>query len=115
MTEKRGGAPFDADDEAVLTALAAAAGVAIDNARLYDEARRRQGWLEATGELTRGLLSGRPAGEVLTGFAHRIGAVAQADLTVIALPDAEGEDLLVVAAEGVGAQGIRGSVSAVED
>jgi len=58
LTEKRGGSPFDADDEALLTALAAAAGVAIDNARLYDEARRRQRWMEATAELTQGLLSG---------------------------------------------------------
>ena len=114
MTEKNGGMPFDADDEAVLTALAAAAGVAIDNARLYDEARRRQGWLEATSELTRGLLSGSAVNEVLTGFARRVGAIAQADLTVVALPDAEGEDLLVVAAEGVGAQRIRGLALPIE-
>ncbi|MBR7834866.1 GAF domain-containing protein [Actinospica durhamensis] len=115
MTEKRGGVPFDADDEAVLTALAAAAGVAIDNARLYDEARRRQGWLEAANELTRGLLSGRPVGEVLTGFAGRVGAIAQADLTVVALPDAEGEDLLVVAAEGLGEQRLRGLALPIDD
>ena len=36
------------------------------------------------------------------GFARRVGAIAQADLAVVALPDAEGEDLLVVAAEGIG-------------
>ncbi|WP_281186293.1 hypothetical protein [Nocardia crassostreae] len=29
-------------------ALAAAAGVAIDNSRLYDAARTRQAWIEAT-------------------------------------------------------------------
>jgi signal transduction histidine kinase len=114
MTEKQGGARFDADDEAVLTALAAAAGVAIDNARLYDESRRRQAWLEAAGELTRGLLSGRRSEEVLGGFTRRVRVIAQADLAVVALPDAEGEDLMVVAADGVGAPEIRGVAVAVD-
>jgi two-component system sensor histidine kinase DevS len=89
MTEKQGGIPFDADDEAVLTALAAAAGVAIDNARLYDDARRRQEWLEATSELTRGLLSGRDLGRRARRFAQRAATFAQADLVLVALPDAD--------------------------
>lgn len=114
MTEKQGGAPFDADDEAVLTALAAAAGVAIDNARLYDEARRRQEWLEAANELTRGLLSGQPAAEVLTGFTRRVRALAQADLAVVGLPEAEGEDILVTAADGIGAEQMRGVALPIE-
>ncbi|HTJ70891.1 MAG TPA: GAF domain-containing protein [Actinospica sp.] len=115
MTEKQGGAPFDADDEAVLTALAAAAGVAIDNARLYDEARRRQEWLEATNELTRGLLSGSDLESALTGFARRVGAMAQADLTVVALPDPEGADLVVAAAEGLGEDWARDTALPIEE
>lgn len=114
MTEKRGGAPFDADDEAVLTALAAAAGVAIDNARLYDEARRRQEWLEATNELTRGLLSGSGLEDVFAGFTQRVRAMARADLTVVALPDPEGEDLLVIAADGIGEDRIRGAALEID-
>jgi signal transduction histidine kinase len=115
MTEKQGGAPFDADDEAVLAALAAAAGVAIDNARLYDEARRRQEWLEATSELTRGLLSEQDVDDVLAAFAQRAATFAQADLTVVALPDAEQEDLLIVAADGIGAESLRGVSVGIED
>ena len=114
MTEKEGGTPFDADDEAVLTALAAAAGVAIDNARLYDESRRRQEQLEAANELTRGLLSGRPVGEVLSGFTRRVRALAQADLALVGLPDAEGEDILVAAADGIGEQRIRGAALEID-
>ncbi|HET9172712.1 MAG TPA: GAF domain-containing protein [Actinospica sp.] len=114
MTEKQGGVPFDADDEAVLIALAAAAGVAIDNARLYDEARRRQQWLEATNELTRGLLSGQELDDALVGFAQRATVFAQADLVVVALPDAEQEDLVVVAAEGRGARALRGTAMGME-
>jgi signal transduction histidine kinase len=115
MTEKAGGAPFDADDEAVLTALAAAAGVAIDNARLYEDARRRQEWLEATSELTRGLLSGIKVEDVLAGFARRVTAFAQADLAVVALPDAEREDLVIVAADGPGAELLHGKDVGVEE
>jgi GAF domain-containing protein len=57
LTEKRGGGEFTEDDEAVLTALGAAAGVAVENARLYEEARRQQHWLRAS--------SGLPVGESL--------------------------------------------------
>ncbi|KPC73398.1 histidine kinase, partial [Thermoactinomyces vulgaris] len=35
LTDKRGGGQFTDDDEDIIKALAAAAGVAIDNARLY--------------------------------------------------------------------------------
>ncbi|WP_312886909.1 GAF domain-containing sensor histidine kinase [Actinocrinis puniceicyclus] len=115
MTEKRGGVPFDADDEAVLTALAAAAGVAIDNARLYDEARRREAWLEMTAELTRGLLSGEDVDDVLASFAQRVRGFATADLAVIALPSSETGELLVVAADGNGAERLRGVALDVEE
>ncbi|MEO7268743.1 MAG: GAF domain-containing protein [Knoellia sp.] len=39
LTDKRHAATFSPDDEAILVALAAAAGVAIENARLYDRSR----------------------------------------------------------------------------
>ena len=65
LTEKRGG-EFDEEDEALVQALAAAAGVAIENARLYAEARRQQQWLRATGEVTQRLLSGDPRGEAVS-------------------------------------------------
>ena len=54
LTEKRGGAPFDEEDEVLVTALSAAAGVAIENARLFDESQRQQRWLRASSEVTGG-------------------------------------------------------------
>ncbi len=114
LTEKLGGAPFDADDETVLTALAAAAGVAIDNARLYEEARRRQEWLETTSELTGGLLSGEDVDDVLAAFAQRVRRFAVADLAVIALPEPGRDGLLIVAADGDGAGRLRGVEIGVE-
>ena len=38
--------------ETIVVALAAAAGVVIENARLYAEASRRERWLAATAEIT---------------------------------------------------------------
>lgn len=56
LTECEKGA-FTAEDEELVSALAATASVAIENARLYEEARRRQEWLQASTEVTQQLLS----------------------------------------------------------
>ncbi|MYX23830.1 GAF domain-containing protein, partial [Streptomyces sp. SID8380] len=109
LTEKRGGGSFDADDEAVLTTLSIAAGVAIDNARLYEESRRREHRLEALGEITRALLAGIGTDEVLRIVARRAMEVADADLATVLLPTGSG-DLVVRVAHGEGAEAVRGAV-----
>ena len=79
LTEKRGGSPFDDEDESVVLALAAAAGVAVENARLYDAARRRELWLQAGAEISTALLSGSDPEEVLqllTDRAHELAGAA---------------------------------------
>src|SRR5258708_30242800 len=77
LAEKEDGAEFDEEDEAVLVALAAAAGVAIGNARLYEEARRQQRWLRARAEVTQRLPSGAEAEEGLAlGVGPALGASA---------------------------------------
>ena len=48
---------FSAEDEELVIALALAAGTAISNARLYDESRRQQRWLNASVEIGARLLS----------------------------------------------------------
>ncbi|WP_432215903.1 GAF domain-containing protein [Streptomyces hygroscopicus] len=109
LTEKRGGGSFDADDEAVLTTLSIAAGVAIDNARMYHESRRRERWLEALGEITRSLLSGTEADEVLQLIAQRAQEVAGADCAAVLLPVPSSTDQLTVAvACGAGASRVLG-------
>ncbi|WP_438490667.1 GAF domain-containing protein [Streptomyces sp. S186] len=109
LTEKRGGGSFDADDEAVVTTLSIAAGVAIDNARMYHESRRRERWLEALGEITRSLLSGTDADDVLRLIAERAREVAGADCAAILLPSAASADQLTVSvACGTGASRIVG-------
>ncbi|MBO0848129.1 MAG: GAF domain-containing sensor histidine kinase [Pseudonocardia sp.] len=87
LTEKSSGQPFTHDDELVVQALAGAAGIAVDNARLYEDSRRRQRWLEATGEVTAQLLSGTDPTDVLRLIASRARELSGADYTMIALPE----------------------------
>jgi two-component system sensor histidine kinase DevS len=58
LTEKKTGQPFTEDDEVLVQALAAAAGIAIDNARLYEQSQARQSWIEATRDIGTELLAG---------------------------------------------------------
>jgi GAF domain-containing protein len=81
LSETTSGRPFTAADEDVVLALAAAAGVAIENARLFEEATRRQRWTEALVDLTPDLLAD-PAGSQLL-VAERARSVAEADLAVV--------------------------------
>jgi signal transduction histidine kinase len=103
LTEKRDGTQFDEEDESVLVALAAAAGVAIDNARLYDEARRQQRWLGATAEVTRALLSGADVSDALELITRKSLEISGADLVVLALPTTDKTRLQIEHAAGAGA------------
>ena len=110
LTGKRGGGDFTEDDEAVLVALGAAAGVAVENARLYDAARRQQRWIQASAEVTTRLLSGSEPREVLADLTRRTRELSGADLAVLALPDDEGRRLTIAYADGDGAEATRGLV-----
>ncbi|WP_327733958.1 GAF domain-containing protein [Streptomyces nojiriensis] len=109
LTEKRGGAEFDAEDEAVLSTLAVAAGIAIENARLFEEVRLRERWLEAGSDITSALLSGAPEDEVLQGMLERAKDITSADMGVFYLLGPAGE-LRGSIALGEGAEAHRGIV-----
>jgi signal transduction histidine kinase len=98
MTEKRTAAEFTADDEVVLQALAAAAGVAIENARLFEQARMRQRWLEASSEIRAELLAGASTADALRLVAQRALELSAADDVLILLVHADQPDALVVRA-----------------
>jgi GAF domain-containing protein len=107
LTGKRGGGEFTEDDEAVLIALGAAAGVAVENARLYEAARRQQRWIQASAEVTTRLLSGSDPGEVLASITKQARELSGADLAVLALPAEDGQVLTVSYADGEGAEDTR--------
>ncbi|MGA5823306.1 GAF domain-containing protein [Kitasatospora sp. NPDC094028] len=100
LTDKQGGEEFDADDEAVISTLAVAAGVAIDNARLYEEAQRQQRWLSVSAEITRALLSGGSRSEVLELIAQRAREITGADLADVSVPVAGTDTVRVELALG---------------
>ncbi|MEU5878682.1 GAF domain-containing protein [Spirillospora sp. NPDC047279] len=108
LTEKSDGGEFDEDDEIVVTALATAAGVAIENARLYEQTRRRERWLEASAEISTALLSGTDPQQVSELVIKRTREIADGSLAVLAVADGPDEDLVIVAADGAGADEIRG-------
>ncbi|SOB88613.1 sensor histidine kinase [Streptomyces sp. 1331.2] len=114
LTERRGGGDFDAEDESVLATLAVAAGVAIDNARLYARARQRQRWLQASAEITSSLLSGSAEQEVLDLLLARATEIAGADLAVVAMPLPGAGELEVRIAVGLGEDEHRGLVLPVD-
>ncbi|MFF9780777.1 MULTISPECIES: sensor histidine kinase [Streptomyces] len=109
LTEKRGGGAFDAEDETVLSTLAVAAGVAIENARLYEEARYRQRWQEANGAIVASLLLPEADERAALGLiVDQAREILTADLGVIAVPEPDGTALHVALASGVDAEAHRG-------
>ena len=86
LTEKADGQPFSEDDEVLAEALAAAAGIAIDNARLYEQARARQTWIEATRDIATELLRGDEPTQVFRLIANQARDLSGADVVLIAVP-----------------------------
>ncbi|MFD0368023.1 GAF domain-containing protein [Streptomyces sp. NPDC059071] len=114
LTDKHGGVEFDAEDESVISTLSVAAGVAIDNARLYEASQRQQRWLKANAEITNSLLSGSPRLAVLELIARRAQEITGAALADVSVPVAGTNDLVVELAIGADGETRRGLVVPVE-
>jgi signal transduction histidine kinase len=98
---------FSEDDEELIEALATTAGIAIENARLLAEARRREQLTSALATVTGALLA--PDGSDTLGIvAESVASVVPADLVAVITP---GEDdlLRIDVAHGEGAEGIVGT------
>jgi signal transduction histidine kinase len=109
LTEKLGGGSFTTQDEQIVVALAAAAGVVIENAQLYDDAARRQRWLEAAAEITAALIGEIKREEALQLVADRAREVAGADVAAVLLRSEESADLVVHVTSGTGSD-LQGTV-----
>ena len=87
LADRADGEPFTAQDEESVLALAATAGIAIENARLYEESRRRQEWLRASGEVSRQLLDPEADySETLYEIATSVKRLASADVVTLVRP-----------------------------
>ena len=84
LCDKPGG--FTCGDVTTVQTLAQAAAIAVENARLYREARSREQWMAVSQELTTLLLSGAEEDDALILVARRIREVAHADTVALILP-----------------------------
>ena len=100
LAEKRDADQFSDDDEEIVVALAAAAGVAVDNARLFALAQRRERWVAAAAEITGVLLSTVRRTEALRLIARRAREVAGADLVLVLLSDEQHAGYTIEVADG---------------
>jgi signal transduction histidine kinase len=103
---------FGEDDQELLIALAATAGIVIDNARLLEETRRRQRWSVAAAEIT-AILVAEDSVDSLGSLAERVVALADADLVAVVLPASPGA-LIVDTARGIFAPGVTGLTFSAE-
>jgi signal transduction histidine kinase len=117
LTEKQGASEFTEEDERLAIVLASQAGVAVENARLYEAAReseieaaRRLVELESVHELGSAVLSEIDPDRVLRMIAMRARELVRADTAAIALREDDNDELRVRVAVGVragSAEGLR--------
>jgi len=109
LTEQVTGRDFDSADEELTQALAAAASIAIENALLYQESRRRQEWLEAAADLGQYLLGSQD--DAATALRRTVSTVREllgADTAALLILEEDGADLTVLAVEGEGSEALLG-------
>ncbi|MFI6490402.1 GAF domain-containing protein [Streptomyces sp. NPDC050564] len=100
LSEKRGGGPFDDDDLNMVRVLAAEAGIAIGNARLYEAAHQRERWIDGSVAVTTALLSGSDAEEALQVVAEQARRLSGSAAGIVLLPAKEGGlEIVAVASE----------------
>lgn len=98
---------FSEEDVELISALAAAAGVAIDNARRFAEAQMREAWAAASAQVAAALLtssSDDAAGLIADELATR----GAADRVAIVVPGTEPGSVRVLESRGVDCDGLTG-------
>ena len=100
LTERAGGGPFTDDDVELVVAFAAAAGVIIENTRLYERLSRRRRWLEAAADVSRIVLGDRSDHRPTEVVAQRSMAAGEADSAILLLESRGGDGLRVAGTAG---------------
>jgi signal transduction histidine kinase len=106
LTEKADG-PFSAEDQELVETLAGQAAVAIENARLYQDATNWSAQLEALNEVWTALAGEIELPRLLKLICRRLRGLIGARVVTIALPGPSGA-LRIEAADGVGSDDILG-------
>jgi len=98
---------FSVEDEELVVALAATAGIAIENARLFAETVRRQALAAASAEITAALLT-TDEGNTLSILTARILALVDADVVWVLEPTSDPDRMIVTTARGLDEDRIEG-------
>lgn len=107
LTDKRSAAVFTDHDEQLVAGLAAAAGVVIDNARLFGRVQRRDATLTAVHDIVAAVAAGEEGHRAMQLVADRAHELVGADVATIALPVGP-DDLSIDIAAGSIADAVRG-------
>jgi len=106
---------FDDNDVLRLRAFAGPASVAIANARAFEVGRLRERWLETLAGVATSLLSGGELSEVLPVVVRQARDIVEADGAAVALPSDDARVVVVLHADGFGAERILGASVPTDD
>ena len=110
LSRRHGAAGFTEEEQAIVGALAAAGGIALDNARLFERTHQRELWLRASNEITGALLGGQHTPTALALVVRQARTVALAHIAAIALPHRDTSDLMVAGADGATTESLVGNL-----
>ncbi|TFV86481.1 GAF domain-containing protein [Blastococcus sp. CT_GayMR16] len=96
LTEKSTGGPFTPADVEVAQALAAVAGMAIENARLAERAEARRRWGQAATEMATALLSGADPDDVLRAVSLQVSTLTNADMAGVLAPSLDDDSSMTI-------------------
>lgn len=105
---------FSGDDEQLLSALAATAGFAIENARQFEISRRRQAWASAGAEVIAALLSSDDVDAVAL-LASRMLTLTGGTFVCVLLPTGDAGQYVVDTARGDDAERFEGATLTVRN
>ena len=108
LTDKTTGEVFTDIDEELVQGLAVAAGVAINNAALFEERRRSELERASLQQVATALLTNTDTHTILEVVAERARQIVAADLATIALPDPASSEMTIQVAVGWEADRILG-------
>lgn len=106
---------FTVEDEIVVQALAATAGIAIANARLYEDSLHRQNWSLSLAEATRRLLSDDDDDDQVPALLETVRGLSFAQMAGIFRLDPAGEELTLEVAVGPRAGALVGATWPAEE
>jgi signal transduction histidine kinase len=98
LTEKQTGESFTPSDVEVAQALAAVAGMAIENARLAERAETRRRWQQAATDMATALLSGADPDDALRRISTQVLSLTGADMAGVLAPSHDDPGAMTIVA-----------------